>query len=871
MFNKLECCGKINPIGVSTEDVILQFTLNGNIDIASYKIDIFEIQGNKEILKNIISKSENSFLGCRLAKNSLKIKTQYAWIVCVQDLSGNEYISEKAYFETGIENWQASWITGEDTTKVLEFIKLFNLSSAPKSAKLYICGLGYFNAKLNGQNIDDSFFQPLVTDYIKRNHPENRHLYETTNHLITYYTYDIASLLTMGENQLLVEVSGGYFDNDEKNQQDPDFSFGKQRLIFEIDFDNGQRIISSDENTKVRISNYSSELYSGENVDFCETKKEFGNAKIIETTNYKLTDPKCQSDKISADIFPVNIFEKDYGIIYDFGVNHSGSLEAEIYAEEDTEIKIQFAECLLADGTLNFETSAWHSENPQNGSKKSIYQINKYKLKKGANKIEPKFSWYCYRYSLLYANDKVRVKSIKSQFIHTDIKRTGTFECSEEQLNRLNDMFIQTLRCNMHSGLIMDCPHREKLPYTGDGSVIMKSAYYNLDMRCFYYKWFEDLINAQTVDGLIPNSAPNLGGGGGYAWGNAICMVTKNLFSFTGDKEIARRGYKAILRWLDYYAAKRDEDFIIRSNSHSWMLGDWLAPDIVSSDVYYISTICYLQAVKSAIWISNILGVDNIGLIGMAEKIKEGINKVYFDKEKLIYGNGVQGENMIALYEEVVPLEYVSQMKVNLRKHYSKETDHHLDTGIILTPYLIAYLTENNMSDIAWKIMTQKTYPSYFCLMENDSTFAEHWSKKWPDYFFGDSMSRRIKGGGELSHCHPMLGSVISWLFEKVAGLDLSALWENKIIISPYFTNYLSSARSNKITKYGMVSIEWKTSNKGVSYNIKIPKNLNAICNFKASGKSIISKYCDKIFYPNQSGHFDFVLESGEWSLEEIY
>ena len=106
-------------------------------------------------------------------------------------------------------------------------------------------------------------------------------------------------------------------------------------------------------------------------------------------------------------------------------------------------------------------------------------------------------------------------------------------------------------------------------------------------------------MDAQTGEGLIPNSAPYFGGGGGYAWGNALCTVARQLYAWTGDMAVARQGYKAIGKWLDYYESKRDANYIIRSNSHTWMLGDWLAPDTVISNVYYISTVCYLQAVKT--------------------------------------------------------------------------------------------------------------------------------------------------------------------------------------------------------------------------------------------------------------------------------
>jgi alpha-L-rhamnosidase len=212
-------------------------------------------------------------------------------------------------------------------------------------------------------------------------------------------------------------------------------------------------------------------------------------------------------------------------------------------------------------------------------------------------------------------------------------EQNGEFSCADSTLNRINEMFLHTLRCNMHSGVLSDCPHRERLPYTGDGGVVMKSVCYNLSALDFYYKWFRDLLDAQHDNGLIPNTATHLGGGGGYAWGNALCVVTKELYALTGDLTVATEGYEAIKKWLNYYESKRDADYIIRSNSHNWLLGDWLAPEVVTSNVYYISTVCYLQAVKTALFLAEILEPAACRKWkDLQSSIADGINRVFFDR-----------------------------------------------------------------------------------------------------------------------------------------------------------------------------------------------------------------------------------------------
>lgn len=482
--------------------------------------------------------------------------------------------------------------------------------------------------------------------------------------------------------------------------------------------------------------------------------------------------------------------------------------------------------------------------------------------------MEPRFNWLCYRYALIEKNDSIDIENIESLFIHTDLKKDGSFSCSEEILNQINDTFLQTVFSNMHSGIIMDCPHREKLPYTGDGKLVMKSVCYNLGAVDLYRKWFQDLLDSQREDGYIPNSAPYMGGGGGYAWGNAICAVTKNLYQFTGDVQVAKDGFRAILRWLDFYKSKCDEDKIIYSNNQAWMLGDWLAPDITESNVQYISTMCYLEAVRIAIELVRILKSQDVNdLKRLEEEIVSGINRTFFDRNNLSYGNGVQGEDMLALAMNIVPNEYVQALKDKVEHHYRVEAGYHLDTGIVLTPILIDYLTENGYRDIAYKIMTSKTYPSYYNLMDGDTTFSEHWSKKWPDYYTGGENNRLIKGGGDLSHCHPMFGSVCAWLYERVAGLDLAGLWKKEVGIHPYFTDCLTWAKADKMVSCGKVSVEWKNDENGFLLEIQIPEGLTGRVEFPAKYQALVNKSTGERYLCNAEGMFSFSVCSGNWTF----
>lgn len=861
MTLKLLCNGGVDPIGVDRMGIRLTVETDGSQPIASYTLYIKEAHTGREVYS--LSRGDSRCLTVWVPPEVLSPLTPYRWYIAARLKNGDTVRSEPAFLETGPEHWQGQWIgAASDDGSVLRFCRDFSLTEKVLQARLYICGLGYFTSRLNGQALSDSYFIPPVTDYTPR--PA---LSPVSGHRVTYYTYDVTGLLQSGENTLTAQVADGYYRFSEKTDYEPqpDMSFGKPCLFYELHLrtDKGTRILCSDTQTQVQRLPTISRLFGGDQVDLTKEPSAPVPAQPVSPPQGRMVSPQCQSDRADRVISPVSQWETDGGTIYDFGINHTGGLELTLESGSTQEIHIRYAEVLNPDGSLNCETGAWHGEHNVTKEKKAIYQVSVFRLKQGENTLSPGFSWFCYRY--VYIPSTVKVLSLRSVFIHMDLARTGSFTCSQPILNRLHETFVQTLYCNAHSGIITDCPHREKLPYTGDGGLVMRSACYALDALPLYYKWFRDLLDVQEPSGHIPNSAPYFGGGGGYAWGNAICTVTKLLFRFTGDTQIARQGYEAILRWLAYYDSKRDENYIIRSNSHTWMLGDWLAPEAVVSNVYYISTVCYLQAAGTALFLAKFIDKEHCRQWqALVNAIKSGINRVFFDESRCQYGNGVQGEDMLALAEEIVPDAYRQQLHEKVHRHYSQGTDFHLDTGIVLTPLLISYLTDHGLEDIAWRIMTSTTYPSYCSLMENDTTFSEHWSKKWPDYYFGEpGNSRLVKGGGELSHCHPMYGSVCAWLYERVAGLDLTQLYTGRVEFSPRFIRYLQHASASKRTAWGNVGISWSRTDSEFALMLTVPQGLTGHCRFPCPAPKLYCGATNQYYYPDKDGYFEFNFGGG--------
>lgn len=852
------------PIGIRKDNILLTFSTNGTTSFDKFRVNL--CKKDHEIVAEY-EDDATSFWGYRPDGNKLEEYTEYQWQVILLK-NGQVICEEKSCFETG-GTLSGMWINNENFDgSIQHFRKRFRCDEI-RTVYLVISGLGYYDFTINDQKIDETYFKPVVTNYDDRNHTNNREILTGGKRTITYETYDITNLIKCGENVLDVRVSGGYYHNLDQACV-VNVSYAEPKLYFELHFKNGCEIekIISDESCMVCNTKSFSTLYRGDKVHFESEEGQMYQAKRAKPPSGQAISQMLPNDRIQKRIVPTNVRRlSNQERLYDFGVNHSGTLCFKAHGKKEEHLIVKFAESLNEDGTPNYETATWHGCDDNGVELDTISQENHYYLSGEIDVIEPLFSWKCYRYVVIESQENTEIFDVESLFIYMPLEKNSYFKSSEPIFNRLEEVFNQTLFSNMHSGLITDCPHREKLPYTGDGHLIMKSVLYELDSVDFYRKWLQDICDSQMHTGQIPNAAPAAICGGGYAWGNAICTVPKQLYEFTGDRNIVEVSYPYVTRWLEYYESKHEGDYVIRKNGQKWMLGDWLAPEAVQSNVYYISTVCYLMAAKCALEFSEILdNSDRSKWKKLTENIKKAINHEFFDEHKVTYGNGVQGEDVLALATNIVPDEYRSALEEKVFQHYTKSMDYHLDTGIVLTPILIQWLTDNGYQEVAYRIMTQKTYPSFYNLIENETTLSEHWSKKWPDYYIGDEESRLVKGGGDLSHCHPMYGSVVSWLYDRVAGLDLSMLLEHVVGIYPSFMEQMESAEAWKDTIFGRVSVCWKRKDGMFTMEINVPENLDVECKFPLKEEKLtVTSQTEKFTVMKQEEHFNFKLPAGSW------
>lgn len=766
---------------------------------------------------------------------------------------------------------QPKWIENPQYNgNVSEFSAKFNVSKMPQKAELKIVGLGAYKSQINGIDTDSFYYKPLFTDFDVRtglnNSWYNEDNFSTSKKRIIYDVFDIKDKIKEGENELSVILGQGWYSNTDKDEVEASFAYGTPKLYFKLTMVLGDKIVEivSDETVLVRTLPQRSTIYKGDFKDFTAEKTQYINAKICNSPKGELCESTAERDGVIKEFLPKEIKSNGNNKMFDFGVNHSGGVALRIKGKSGSKLKIGYFETLYEDGTPNYETSRWIGYDEKTGEPVShIDQISEYVLSGKEDEILPLFHWNCYRYVEFDCDAEYEIISLKSLFISSLVKKDGDFNCSIDVFNRLYDAFIRTQQANMHCGTPTDCPHREKLGYTGDGLCTAKSVFYSFDFIKFYKKWYTDIVDSQGKNGFIPYVTPYFGGGGGCWWSDAVVDIPLKIYSVTGDKSILKQAYEPIKKYLKFFDLMHEGDYIVVKSTEEWLLGDWIAPEMVISNNSLFNTIAYYYAVSGFERICKKLGHVKEGLKAkiLSEKIKKSINDKFFNKNTLNYCKGVQGENAMALYFGVVPKKYRKALLEKTAKEYDKNG--FLDTGMVATPVLLDLLSENGYEDVAYKLMARKEFPSFSFMLDGETTLCEHWSKHWPTYS-PDNGKTIIEGGGHVSHCHPVLGGATAWLTETVAGLNLTKLYKKEIIYSPRLTDKVKTAFAEKNTVCGYAFLKYNSEN-GLAMEITVPKNIKGIIRLPKNQYEIIGNNGIRKTFKKE-----IKVPSGTWKIKNI-
>ena len=541
---------KTNPLGIDNPAPKLSWIIQSdqnNTMQASYEIraaqDPADLAKAKKQVWNSGKVASSQSVHIKYDGQALKSYQRIYWQVRVVDNHGEKSKwTDPAFFEIGIledATWEAKWITPtweEDVSKSNPspyLRKEFTLGKAIKNARLYISAQGLYQVEINGNRVGEQEFTPGWTSYNTR---------------LQYQIYDIKAQLVQKQNAIGIVLGDGWFRGN-LGWVDGRNNYGEKlaaiaQIVVEY-ADGSKATISTDESWKAATGPIlESDIYNGEVYD---ANKELNGwsrisyddsnwkaTKILDTSKKILIAPEGPPVKIVNKLEPLSIEKTEEGWLVDMGQNMVGWIRIGASGSDGDVITIKHAEVLDKEGNMYYDNL------------RAAKCTNTYLLKGGREEtFEPHFTFQGFRYVMVSGYPgELSADDIRGMVIHSDMKPSGTFSCSDPLINQLQHNIVWGLKGNFLD-VPTDCPQRdERLGWTGDAQVFGPTACFNVDAATFYTKWLRDLAADQDEDGSIPHVIPNvLGHGGATGWADAGIMIPWAVYLDYGDVSVLEKQY----------------------------------------------------------------------------------------------------------------------------------------------------------------------------------------------------------------------------------------------------------------------------------------------------------------------------------------
>lgn len=681
----------------------------------------------------------------------------------------------------------------------------FRLISLKKKATLLSSARGIYTAILNDTRIGEYVLAPGWTQYDTR---------------IQYQEYDVKELIG-SENELTLTLSDGwYLGRISGIFEDKYVTFPERETAviaeLRLEYDDGEiENIITDESWLAGESQLRfCDIYDGLIYDASFNTVFNKDIKIADNNDVSVLIPQ-QGEIIKEQerVKPIELIKAPNGeIILDFGQNLTGYLEFTVSAKKGDEVDFSFAEILDKDG--NFYNKNYRSA-------KAMY---KYICRDGLQTYKPTHTFYGFRYVRInsFPGGNINLNDFTAIVVHSDLRRTGWLNSSNELLNKLFKNVIWGQKSN-YLDIPTDCPQRdERLGWTGDAQIFMRTACYNYDVRRFFRKWLNDLKIAQSLNkyGAVPSVVPcrSYMNNAGAAWGDAVTVCPYELYRMFGDKEILKDMFPAMKLWVDCITSQTTVKNLWIGGHH---YGDWLEltgeygktygntrSDLIASAFYAYSTLLVCKA-------GDVLGEN----VSEYEKLYKNIvaeYKKYFKDEFI-----TQTECVVTLHFGLTDNpDVIAKQLVTLIENAGRA----MQTGFVGTPYILHTLSKYGYSELAYDLLLRTEHPSWlYPVTMGATTMWEHWDGIRPDgKIWPESMN---------SYNHYAYGSVCDWVYGVACGIN--PVDENpgfaEVLFTPVATNKIERLYADLDTDFGHIRSGWYHKGEKIVYEITTPVPSKAI------------------------------------------
>ena len=773
---------------------------------------------------------------------TLASRTDYTLTVTVTDNHG-ETATAILNFATALnpEDWQGKWIKPKKLMMgwAPYLRRKFSVTGPVVKARLYVSGLGCGEYYVNNQKISEDLIDPPMTNYERE---------------VFYRAYDVTPFIKEGKNAFAALLGEGFYAQSRVWSHEG-FYYGDACLMAQLELtfgDGTKNVIATDTDgnwsykySPIVLNNlYGGETYDTrlETPDFADPDgDEDGWCAVAEDTTPKgaLTPclmPPVRIFKELPALSVTNCSGKDDGAwIIDFGENIAGFVEVRLpRAARGSQVTLRFAENLDSDGHLDFRSAGSFAT--------QVLQQDVY-ISRGDEQGEtwrPRFTYHAFRYMEITGYFDLRAYGtnpetwmFKAYAISTDLKQTGSFTSSSEDMNRLQAIMMNTFRTNYH-GFPEDCPGREKCGWLGDAQVVCNTGMMNYDTEAAYEKYLNDIRTTNEVYGVWQMISPGKRGCGEATplWGCAQIIIPYWMYYYYGNENVVRKNWDMMEKWVQHEIndAKADKSLYDDELIISRGLGDWCPP--IGHDherrmpVPESSTAMFYEIMIRMSELSKVLNLPaSIDYDHWAARIKEAFNRHFWIPEKHRYATW--GTCGVALMTGLYP-EGEKEALTEALLTLMKEDDYAMSTGIYCNKYLVPALCEAGQGDVAMKYLFNRDHDSFGTMMDKGATSL--W--ECPEHDF--SQPREV---GSSSYNHPMHSGFAYFLYAYVGGITPVTPGFKTFAVAPVAFTDMREAEVIHECPYGKIRIAFRPEGDATRYEITVPAGTT--CAFVPTGKTL--------------------------------
>ncbi len=751
---------------------------------------------------------------------------------------------------------KAGWIASPDPAlragPLPIFRKEFPVDRPLRRALVAVSGAGFYELRINGAKVGNHLLAPAWTNF---------------RQTMFYEMYDVTSMLARGPNALGLLVGNGFYNVPGGRYVKYTASFGRPRVFAQLhlEFEDGTTAdIGTDGSWRVHDGPITFAcMYGGEDHDARLEPAGWARPGFDDSAWQRpagIDPPGTMLAQFSPPVraherfTPVRVTEPRPGVyVYDLGQNFAGRPVLTASGPAGAQVRMTTGELLAPTGLVSQQSSG--------GPTYFTYTL----AGAGRETWIPRFSYTGFRYvqvegaapAASAAQGKPAVHELAGEFLYLDAARASRFTCSNPLFNRIHALVDAAVRSNLYH-VLSDCPHREKLGWLEQASLMGPSILYGWDLRTFLPKVARDTREAQTADGLVPDIAPEyVAFDGGFRdspeWGSTAVLLPWLAWQWYGDRRPLADSYAAMKRYSEYLSSRLEGGLLVHG------LGDWydigpgapgyskLTPFGVTATATYYDDLRILE--RAALLLGR--ETDARGFTRQAESLRAAFQKAFYKPAGPDYATGSQTSLAMPLVLGLAPdaarPALVERLVADVRKH-----GNHPTAGDIGHRYLLKALLDAGRSDVICDMASRTDAPSYGAQLAGGATaLTEAWD-----------------ANPASSQNHLMLGHIEEWFYAGLAGIrpDPDAPGLTRIVIRPEPVGDVKSVDAAWETFRGPVTVRWNIEGDTFRLDAAIPPGMTATValpaaagsTLKADGARLLRRERARAVYEIGSGSYRF-------------